>query len=77
MREILKHPDCAPGTWWWTKGERAPTISCPGCQGLGQLDHVVEADGKVDPSLACPKEECGFHEKIRLLGWDHGRMDFH
>jgi hypothetical protein len=31
----------------------------------------------VDPSLACPRESCDFHEKIKLLGWDHGAMDFH
>jgi hypothetical protein len=72
--EIPRHPDCAPGTWWWTEGERAPTVSCKGCQALHQLDHLVEDDGSVYPTVVCTR--CGWHKKIKLLGWDRGRMDF-
>lgn len=74
MKELKKHPDCARGTWWWGDGSKSPTISCPGCQALGGLDHEVFRDGTVKPSLICPK--CHLHDNIKLLGWDHGYKDF-
>ena len=71
--EILRHPDCAPGTWWWTKGESAPTVSCPRCQALHRLElggsegYSVDATGKVTPFVICTR--CDWHATIRLLGW--------
>lgn len=76
VKEIRRHPDCAPGTWWWTKGELGPTVSCPDCQALHQLNLIVsegeepwfvDPDGRVHPSVVC--QRCGWHSEIRLLGW--------
>ena len=33
-------------------------------------DHEIAADGTVAPSVVCPAEGCGFHDTVRLLGWD-------
>lgn len=74
---VRRHPDCAPGTWWWTRGQAGPTVSCPGCQALHLLDlqdkdegHAVAADGTVSPSVVCTA--CGWHKDIRLEGWTGG-----
>jgi len=72
--EFRKHPDCAPGTWWWIPGEAGPTLSCPKCQALHHLDHKVDEDGKLDPSVACTR--CEFQEWSRLLDWTYGEKDF-
>lgn len=77
FHELKKHPNCAPGTWWWSgEGTEAsgPTISCPKCQALHGLDHKISADGELDPSVVCTR--CDFHEYARLLGWTYGEKDF-
>lgn len=45
-------------------------VTCPGCGIKGSLDHDVDANGKITPSLDCP--ECSFHTYVVLDGWDHG-----
>lgn len=78
MKELQKHSECAKGTWWWTTGHKSPTISCPGCQKLGSLDHFVAEDGTITPSVVCPREPgCGFHDNVKLVGWTYGPRDFH
>lgn len=48
-------------------------ISCPQCGTSGSLSRSgadgwkIAADGTVTPSVVC---ECGFHEFIRLEGWE-------
>lgn len=32
--------------------------------------HSVDHDGNVSPSYVCTEPGCGFHDKIRLVGWD-------
>ena len=32
--------------------------------------HSVGPDGTVMPSYVCPVEGCGYHEFVRLVGWD-------
>lgn len=75
--EIRKHSECAPGTWWWMKGQAGPTVSCPVCQKLHMLPlvavggeelfHAIAADGTVSPSVICTR--CDWHDRIRLEGW--------
>jgi len=73
--EFRKHPDCAPGTWWWDgRSVSGPTLSCPNCQKLHSLDHRISVDGTLDASLICLR--CSWHQKARLMGWTHGEMDF-
>lgn len=31
--------------------------------------HKITPDGSVSPSVVCPVEGCGFHEMIKLEGW--------
>lgn len=50
-------------------------VSCPGCGLRASLDHVVEENGDVTPSLDCSK--CDFHAHVSLVGWNQGRIDFH
>lgn len=32
--------------------------------------HRIADDGTVHPSVVCPIDGCGFHEFVRLVGWD-------
>lgn len=60
------------GQWWGVQreGKRGATLICPGCAiHAGLMDHAISADGSVTPSVVCP-EDCGFHEYIRLVGWE-------
>lgn len=59
------------GTWrLWKSGERSSVFfCCPTCGELGMLNHEVNADGTITPSVQCPKEKCPFHDMVRLLGW--------
>ena len=41
---------------------------CPGCHVWGALDHTIDPDGTVRPSVDC--EKCDFHEFVRLDGWE-------
>lgn len=71
-----KHSECAPGTWWWIKDDTSgPTVSCRKCQKLHGLNHLVKADGTVDPSLLCTR--CGDHVNGKLDGWTYGEINFY
>lgn len=57
-------------------------IRCPGedeknehgkCGWLLYLDHGINEDGEVQPSVGCP--HCGFHAWVTLEGWDQGTYD--
>jgi hypothetical protein len=59
-----------PGTWKVLNiGEsNSATFVCPECCRLGTLiAHQIADDGTVSPSVEC---ECGFHEWIKLEGWE-------
>jgi hypothetical protein len=62
-----------PGTWssHEVDGNRVVVMSCPSCGKLGGLgDHKVNEKGLVTPSVVCPNEGCGFHDMVKLLGWN-------
>jgi len=45
-------------------------ILCPKCQKVSCLrNHTIHRDGTVSPSLVCPRDECNFHEMIKLKDW--------
>ncbi len=56
-----------PSTWF--KTSQGVWATCPKGHSA-MLDHMVRSDGKVTPSLVCPDADCGFHEHIRLIGWE-------
>lgn len=71
----------APGQWWpatRTDGPTTATLICPDCKKPMSLQgHTIAADGTVGPSVVCPRAsgnvecpECGFHEFVRLEGWN-------
>jgi hypothetical protein len=61
--------------WWRTEYEDGSLVilSCPGCnapmslQSPRQRGHDIAQDGTVSPSVGCP--QCGYHEFIKLEGW--------
>ena len=59
-----------PGPWWrWddlAAGGPRVEVKAP-CGHIGLLDHEVQPDGTVTPSLDCPR--CSFHDHVRLLEW--------
>lgn len=56
------------GTWTIFAGKHVK-VSCPDCGAFGNLDHTVDPDGTLNPSLVCP-EDCGFHVWARLLDYE-------
>ena len=59
-------PDRPLGSWWlW--GDRI-MVCCPLCGFQAELEHHVDAEGQVTPSLWCPTD-CGFHAIVTLSGW--------
>ncbi|GAF75621.1 unnamed protein product [marine sediment metagenome] len=59
------------GQWWgldWGT-KRTATIVCPDCGFTAVVRHDIADDGTVTPSVVCP-EDCGFHEMIKLEGWE-------
>lgn len=43
-------------------------VCCPGCEKVcSLLDHTIDSDGTVNPSLGCPF--CSFHEFVILDDW--------
>lgn len=62
----------APLTWKpvATREETQALLVCSNGH-VGRLaDHVVHEDGRVEPSVVCAEDGCGFHERVRLLGWE-------
>lgn len=58
----------------WTGGEKADgTRTAIAKCGNGHIsslsDHIVHADGMVEPSLVCPYDGCNWHENVKLEGW--------
>ena len=62
----------ASGQWrlLLRNGTKTALVACPGCGLVGSIadTHTVDASGAVRPSLWC--SECGFHEWVRLVGWE-------
>jgi hypothetical protein len=72
MDHFNRSNDYEPGTWKpLTLPDRmSATINCPRCGQHGTLeDHAISIDGKVEPSVICPNDQCGYHESVQLLGW--------
>jgi hypothetical protein len=60
--------------WWLVKldGKTEVKLTC-GNGHPALLDHEVDDNGVVTPSVDCPVEGCGFHEHVTLGGWqEHG-----
>lgn len=45
-------------------------LCCPDCGETGGLDHEIDNDGTVTPSLVCPNDGCSFHEMVKLKDWE-------
>lgn len=60
--------------------EKVITVKCPGCSNWSYLNHEINPNGEVSPSLVCDwdrKEmggKCPFHEFIKLENWDGGEF---
>lgn len=57
------------GWWWWGA---LLMFRCPKEHDL-HLPHEIAPDGSASPSLLCPVEACGFHDMVRLEGWNGGQ----
>ena len=72
MYQSEQNNEYKPGTWKGLKIEtgRSASMTCPDC-GLTcvLIDHDIELDGTVQPSVVCPAEDCNFHEIVVLNGW--------
>lgn len=59
------------GTWRPVvlDGKKTARLSCPGCGSIALLDHKIDKEGNVTPSVVCPIQSCDFHEFVKLEGW--------
>lgn len=61
-----------PGPWWNkindSRGNPAVLIRCDNSHDA-YLDHRIESDGLVKPSIGCHVDGCGWHVWGRLQGW--------
>lgn len=57
------------GTWRPVRGGSSARLTCPRCGLDAELDHRIERDGTVTPSVECPG--CGWHEHVRLADWGY------
>lgn len=53
----------------WKKVGKSVLVQCPGCRKQYRLDHDIDAQGVVTPSLECPDDGCRFHDFVILVGW--------
>ncbi len=64
-----KNPE--PGQWSdWGGGI---VIACPQCRRVSTLDHAIDEDGNVNPSVV--HTPCGWHVWVKLKGWTRGAME--
>jgi len=75
-------PQADPGDFWLARkhpswrgarfpdGHRSANVACGNGHVASLSDHNIAADGTVSPSLVCPAQGCGWHEVVRLIGWD-------
>lgn len=64
-----------PGGSWYFLGDIAPYIVCPECGHAGRLgNHLVLADGTINPSIVCPMAQCG-DEVERCTAHYYGKLD--
>ena len=62
------------GEWCWITIHSKPpkrevAIGCPECGCHAGLQHKIDDQGVVTPSLVCPHDPCTFHEWGILEGW--------
>lgn len=51
-------------------GKPSARACCPVCGWVATLDHEIDAQGNVTPSVQCANPQCKFHaEPVRLLQW--------
>ncbi|KKM04753.1 hypothetical protein LCGC14_1761110 [marine sediment metagenome] len=65
----------SPASWTFirvsafTKGPTA-RVSCAGCGEMASLSgHSIDVEGRVTPSVVCPRKGCGWHVSVTLVGW--------
>lgn len=54
---------------WFAGSLRRVEVECPKCEEKYVLDHNIDEQGNISPSLDCPTEDCDFHEMCQLTHW--------
>lgn len=57
-----------------TRAQFKAEMICASNHRLVLTGHRIAADGGVYPSVVCQAPGCGYHEYVRLLGWDGGDL---
>jgi hypothetical protein len=57
-----------------TRAQFKAEMICDSNHRLVLTGHRIAADGGVYPSVVCQAPGCGYHEYVRLLGWDGGDL---
>lgn len=55
-----------------SRRRRSAIVVCANGHSSTLDGHEISSDGLVSPSVVCPHEGCGWHEYIRLMGWETG-----
>lgn len=79
---VIRRSDVNPGEWhkpepltWHLEhgnvpGTMLPVMVCDQGHESTIRTHSVGAGGIVRPSSVCPVDGCGFHQWVKLEGWD-------
>lgn len=72
MITAKQNNDYLPGTWkgLQTKRGRKASFTDPKGHTLSLASYTIGKDGRVHPSVLCSRLGCGFHEFVKLEGWD-------
>jgi hypothetical protein len=59
------------GTWYlWRTGKKKVFLACPTCAGIVMIElDDIDEDGTLVVPFLCRRKGCGFHDRIRLVGW--------
>ena len=70
--EDMSGPVIGSDRWKIVKrdGREIVKVKCPNCNQWAALDHTIEPDGTIKPSLQCDEDQCGYHEHAKLEKWD-------
>lgn len=50
-------------------GKKSATMTCQHGHVASLVDHTIDANGVVSPSVVCPDDGCPFHTHVKLDGW--------
>lgn len=76
---IVEGPRDKAGTWRKMRDSRtlavSASITCPACgRWIALVDHDIDTDGRVYPTIGCIGSTCNWTAHVQLVGWTGGQI---